>query len=164
VDDKWTVYDYEVDMFKATHELSRSDYRIWHSRHVNNAIAESLLLHTRILSDILLSRNNRDLNLKKLLPDFNSSYLDELRSRYGDADSEHSPCWTLNKMLAHPTSYRSDSFDCTSLFDEIKPAIYLVLEEVDNERKKRGEGQIKRPDPSRYVRAMTSSDLSTSSS
>jgi hypothetical protein len=164
VDDKWTVYDYEVDMFKATCELCRSDYRIWHSLHVNNAIAESLLLHTRILSDILLSRNNDDLNLRKLLPDFSSAYLDELRSHYGDAKSEQSPCWTLNKMLAHPTAYRSDSFDYTQTFEKLRAVIYLVLDEVESERKKSGHDRTKQQEALGSGRSLTAMNLSTSSS
>jgi hypothetical protein len=157
--DKWSVYRYEVDMFKSLQEFVASEKTAQFPRPVNNAIAESLLLHTRILADILLSRNEQDLNLAVLLPGFHSTNIKNLEDAYGNNKIEHSPCWSLNKLLAHSTSYRGDSHDYTEIFEKVKTPIYLALEDVDSERAKLGEGES-RPNPYLAVHV----NLTTSSS
>lgn len=139
----WTVYDYEVDMFKGLLSLCRSDIFEQHSRYVQNAIVEALLLHTRILADILLSRDSASdaVTLKTLLPGFEPSRLAELKRLYGTRNVEGSPCWTLNKHLAHSTNVRSDSHDYTDdVMEKLRPLIQLCADEIEGERAKRGLG------------------------
>jgi len=145
------VYEYEADMFKGTLTLcSGSDVTASYSRYVANAIVESLLLHTRILIDILLSRDSGAdaVSLTTLLPGFVPARLGELRDLYGSRNIVESPCWTLNKRLAHSTNVRSDSFDYTRMVNDLRPAIQQCLDEIDDERSKRGLGETRRPEVS----------------
>lgn len=98
-----------------------------------NAVVESALLHLRQLVDILLSRDKREedaIRLKDLLPNFQDSRLEELREKYGRRDNKGSPCWTLNKMLAHPTYERSDRYDYSSLLQEMAPLVKDLIAAV----------------------------------
>jgi len=147
---EWLVYGYEVDMFKRTLELCGRDTLASYSRPIQNAIVESLLLHTRILVDILLSRgidpDNDGITLKTLLPDFEPSRLGELKDRYGNGKTVDSPCWTINKRLAHSTTVRTEGFDYLPKIDPLRPVIQQCLDEVEAERGKRGLEQMKRPE------------------
>jgi hypothetical protein len=146
----WTVYEYEIDMFRGTLSLCRSDILASYSRHVQNAIVESLLLHTRTLADILLSSGSEAdaISLKTLLPGFVPTRLEELKKLYGTRKDVGSPCWMLNKWLAHSTTVRSDSFDYVPMMDKLRPVINFCLGEIEGERSKRGEGQMKQPEAS----------------
>ena len=101
-----------------------------------NAIAESMLLHLRILTEILISKGYpNDIKLKDhLLPKFESPRVDELRAKYGDGKREGTPCWTLNKRLAHPSLSRSNSYDYTPVVDALVPCILPLLKEIDHTR------------------------------
>jgi hypothetical protein len=132
----WTVHDYEVDMFRSLLDLCKTGKHKSFPHPIPNATVESLLLHTRILVDILLSRDqgSDDVKLKELLPAFDSPKIAELEQRYGNRKIEKSPCWTLNKMLAHPSSLRSDGYDYTATMNELEPLILSLLEEIQKAR------------------------------
>ena len=70
------------------------------SQPIRFAAVESLVMHTRIIADMLLSRDTfpDSIRLQDLLPDFTPSKLDELRESYGNRNKKNSPCWTINKM------------------------------------------------------------------
>lgn len=134
--EEWGVYKYEVDMFQATLELVRSE-----SLHlplvVRNALAESMLLHLRILVGILLSHGwEDDVKLKEILPGFQSDNVDKLKELYGDRAQVGSCCATLNKMLAHASKVRSDQYDYSSVVDKLLPTISTLLAEIQAERAK----------------------------
>jgi hypothetical protein len=128
----WVVYDYEVEMFT---ELRKVDLAIY-PKVIVNAIVESMLLHLRILVEILISKGYPDdIKLKDhLLPKFESRLVDELRAKYGDGKREGTPCWTLNKRLAHPSLSRSSSHDYTPVVDALVPCILPLLDEIDRAR------------------------------
>jgi len=109
----WNVYSYEVDMFKGTLTPCGNESRMWYSLHVQNAIVESLLLHTRILVEMILGCDTEPdaINLKSLLPDFDCPTTQKLRDAYGKRDDLGSPRNAINKRLAHASRIRSDSFD-----------------------------------------------------
>src|SRR5262249_51389682 len=90
----------------------------------------------RQLVDILLSRGGDadDLNLSKLVPAFEPSRLGELRTLYGGRWMVGSPCWTLNKRLAHPTSHRGESYDYSSLLNQLSPLLADIVREVQARR------------------------------
>jgi hypothetical protein len=134
----WTVYDYEVDMFKSMYVHCRSDVLASYSPHIRNAIVESLLLHTRNIVDILLSRDTEPdaINLKTLLPGFSPTQLGALAKLYGSGKAVGSPCWTLNKMLVHSTSLRTDHFNYTAMLETLRPVTSSCLDEIANERNK----------------------------
>jgi hypothetical protein len=130
----WIVFDYERDMFERMLELCGNQYSF--SRPINNAIVESLLLHVRNLCDILLSRGTEsdEITLKNLLPSFNSTKLDELKNLYGSGKKIDSPCWTINKRLAHSTLVRSESFDYSPLLRQLTSCLRSLFIEVQEAR------------------------------
>jgi hypothetical protein len=132
----WTVYEYEVGMFRSTLALCKSDTLRWFfSLPVNNAVIESMLLHTRIIVDIVVPRDSRDLNLDTLLPGFVPPSRAALEKAYGD-DKPPTPHWTLNKMLAHPTFDRKESYDYMPTMKTLEPLIEACLKEIEDERVK----------------------------
>src|SRR5207247_10672896 len=109
----WVVFDYEVWMLKELRMLlgEGNDTSTGLSKHVQNAIVESALLHVRVLSDILLSRKKEpdEIRLKELLPGFQAPALEQLNDAYGSCT--RGPCEILNKRLAHATDVRREAFD-----------------------------------------------------
>jgi hypothetical protein len=99
---------------------------------IQNAIVESMLLHLRILVDILLSRGsgNDDINLTDLLPGFKSSLVAQLKTAYGDSKTVDCPCWHLNKRLAHPTQIRSSSYNYDHVLHALGPLVMQLLDEI----------------------------------
>jgi hypothetical protein len=132
----WVVYDYEVWMFTELRKLDSIGTDKIFQQLIVNAIAESTLLHLRILTEILISKGYPDdIKLKEhLLPEFKSRRVDDLRMEYGSSDAEGTPCWTLNKMLAHPSLLRSNSYDYTPVLNTLVPCILPLLEEIDHVR------------------------------
>jgi hypothetical protein len=165
---EWKVYDYEVEMFNATYALCKSDSRAWFSRHLNNAIVESLLLHTRILVDILLSRNEKknpdEVTLKSLLHKFESpQLLKKLADAYREGtEDDSSPWWTINKRLAHPTNVRTEGHDYNSMMATLQPIIESLLKEIEIERNR--DEKTKRPKALSFGPTLTAISLTTSSS
>jgi hypothetical protein len=134
----WSVYDYEVAMFEMCTSLRGSKLKL------NDIIeplfrivrTELLLLHTRILAEIFLCRGNEpdDLNINKLLPNFTSDHILKLRDVYGKRSLKGSPCWTINKMFAHPTTFRADKYDYTSILNSIIPIMEKIIKEIKEYR------------------------------
>jgi len=130
----WIVFAYELEMFERMLELCGDQFCF--SRPINNAIVESLLLHIRNLCDLLLSRgvDADDITLKTLLPHFNSPRVDELKKLYGSRKEVDSPCWTINKRLAHSTLVRSETFDYSPMLTQLTPVLRSVISEVQQAR------------------------------
>ena len=102
-----------------------------------NAFIESKLLHVRILAEILLERGTEpdDIKLIQLVPNWKVDQdlvksLGELRTIYGNAKTENTPCWTINKMLAHFTSFRLSSFNYQTLFETIDPPLKSCVKRI----------------------------------
>jgi hypothetical protein len=127
---------------------------------VPNAIVESLLLHTRILVEIFLSRDTEAdaVNLKTLLPGFDSVTIGELATLYGKGKDVDSPCRTINKRLAHSTSVRTENFDYGVLMNKLRPSIDTLIEQVRAERAK----QARPAQAARYDVARTDSAIDES--
>ena len=69
--DVWSVFDYEVQMFNGLLALCQGNIRNSFQWPIPNAITESLLLHARILTCVLISRGREDdIKLSTLLPGF----------------------------------------------------------------------------------------------
>ena len=134
--DAWDVYDYEASMYVSLLDLCAKGQHKLHPHPVPNAIVESLLLHTRILVDIFLSRDVEpdSVHLSELLPGFDSPELVALRKVYGTPKISGSPCWIINKRLAHATTMRSDSFDYTALVNALEDLLNPIIKSVQNER------------------------------
>lgn len=134
--DLWVVFDYEVSMFQGLISVNVQQVATSLPLCVQNALAESLLLHARILIDILLSRgkNSDDITLRKLLPDFTSPKIASLKNLYGNSKTPNTPCWTLNKKLAHASHLRSESHDYTALVQKLAPTILHLVGQVNGAR------------------------------
>ena len=101
---------------------------------VSNALTESRVLHARELCDIVLSKqdlggkDNDDILLKHLVPedkwtDELNGLVCELKTEYGHRGDEGKPCWLFNKMMFHPTTQRSNSFDYTEALAIVEPLL-----------------------------------------
>jgi hypothetical protein len=134
--DAWDVYDYEASMYVGLLDLCAKSQHKLHPHPIPHAIVESLLLHTRILVDIFLSRDVEpdSVHLSELLPGFDSPELVVLRKVYGTPKISGSPCWIINKSLAHATTMRSDSFDYTALVNALEDLLNPIIKSVQNER------------------------------
>lgn len=101
-----------------------------------NAIVESTCLHARVLIDILTSKKSHkpdDIRLEDLLPGFRHPSVEHLKREYGSSSTPHSPCWILNKMLAHPTLQRGSSYDYTEILKRLLPLVANVWSEVQKQ-------------------------------
>jgi hypothetical protein len=140
--DPWDIVAYEARMLFELCRLLGSETFDPNSNIVNNAVVESACLHTRILVDILLSKDSGkgdDIRLDQLLPTFKHQSVDRLRAAYGDSKPAQPkppwPCWTLNKMIAHPTLKRGMSHDYTDTLKGLLPLIEAVWQEIENHQR-----------------------------
>jgi len=133
----WVVYDYEVDMFNQMHGACSTGARNMFQQPIANAIVESMLLHLRILVEILVSSgpdpDGDNIKLTDLLPSFKSPLIEELRNKYGRG-TPGSPCWTLNKMLAHPSRLRSHTYSYDPVLKVMLPVLRPLLDEIAQTR------------------------------
>lgn len=123
----WQAFEYEVWMFV---EIRRRRAAGESDTVLRNALVETSLLHIRILVDVLLnrSRDHDDIIIDNLVPQGarsveTTSALKRLRDAYGDSKREGTPCWTINKRLAHLTAVRGPRYDYTDLFQSIEPIL-----------------------------------------
>lgn len=139
------IIAYEIRMFRATYETLLDSAALSRLEKVlQNAVEESAVLHTRILCDVFLSRSSEpdDIILSKLFPGLrtNARYarlkgmVDDLRRRYGAGNTANSHCWVFNKMMAHPTTHRSDSYDYTVILRGLQPIIQGIIAEIESLR------------------------------
>jgi hypothetical protein len=139
-DQEWGIIDYEWDMVVGlTNWLPKQDQL---DRHLKNAVVESLVLHTRILTDILLSRSKRteDIQLTTLMDSFKSPTIAELEVAYGNGSVEGTPAWQFNKLLAHATTHRSDSYDYLGALKIVLPIVEKLLGEIRQPQSKPSSG------------------------
>jgi hypothetical protein len=133
----WKVYDFEVRMFKEMLGISTTPAEC-HTfpELVQHAIVESMLLHLRILVEILLSRGsfNDDIKLSHLLPRFSSSLVAQLRTAYGNSKTVGCPCWHINKRLAHATQIRSSSYTYDHALNALLPFVKPLLDQIEAAR------------------------------
>src|SRR5579872_1069885 len=133
----WEVYDFELSMFSQMLHFGTTEECKEFPPPVQNAIVESMLLHLRILVDILFSRGSGkdDINVTDLLPGFKSSLVVQLRIAYGDGKTVGCPCWHLNKRLAHPTQIRSSSYNYSHVLNALVPLVMPLFAEIDAARR-----------------------------
>ena len=136
--DPWVVFDYEVDMFRQLCQLLAADNPDYMSypHYVRNAVVESAILHARILTGILLSDTPEadDIGLSTLVPGFTCPEIEQLRRVYGRRQDQASPRSAFNKMLAHATTLRADSFDYSVSLNQIAPLIFNIVNQINGSR------------------------------
>jgi hypothetical protein len=135
INDPWSVVYYEVLMYWGTRNVIHQVLRLPDEAVIRNAVVESMVLHTRILIDILLSKGTEksdDIRLKAILPNWvakeGKDLLKQLSDVYGKWNIPNSPCWVINKMLAHPTKFRTSSFNYTDTLRKVDPVVYEILQ------------------------------------
>lgn len=139
--DKWATFEYERAMFyellKAADRENLEKLKL--PRCLRMAAAESLLLHMRVLAELILSlgTHDDDLGLEELLPGFTPTGLQELKDRYGTSSENSKPHWIINKLMAHPTLLRESSYDYSQVVEVLAPALMRCLDEIDRERARR---------------------------
>ncbi|MEW6030387.1 MAG: hypothetical protein ACOYZ8_08180 [Chloroflexota bacterium] len=139
-DNPWQVFDYEVQMYFETRNALKqlkSDSNNLAVTTIRNALTESLVLHTRIIVDILISKGSGkdDIKLEDILPGWPriesvKRLVGELKLAYGRSEIENNPCWVFNKMLAHPTLWRADSYNYYPALKQIEPLVLRMLKEI----------------------------------
>jgi len=134
----WRILDYEVQMFLGI-DYVRSHLQVkGNAQLIKNALVESSLLHVRILADIFLSRGKQadDIDLEQLGFSTDSiepilvEKVNALAVAYGKANDPTSNCWILNKMLAHPTKYRTEGYDYSKLFAVLDEPLRAIIEYI----------------------------------
>jgi len=136
----WKMVRYEVLMYFGTNYV-RTHLQGGNSPNVGvvrNALVESSLLHMRILTEIFLSRGTQpdDVNLQKLgfaVPIQDQTLaqnIGALETAYGSSRISGSRCWTINKMLAHPTTHRSSKYNYSPLFNAMEGPLTAVITRV----------------------------------
>jgi hypothetical protein len=128
--DEWTVLRYEWNMARLLFAYLLPQKYDALELTLQNAVVECLVLHTRILAEILLSdgKGADDIRLERLLPGFQSKNIERLKSAYGAGKG--SPRWQFNKLLAHATLHRSDSHDYVHATNAVWPHILKIMDEV----------------------------------
>lgn len=134
----WDVFDFETWMFRALLN-NRLPQQVQHDQAwqwLRNAKTECLVLHTRVLVDILLSRGRQpdDINVRELLPGFESDFIATLDAAYGRSNEPDTPCWTFNKRMAHATVTRTSGYDYTECIQMLMPTIEALLSDVESVR------------------------------
>ncbi len=136
----WKVVGYEVLMFLGTDHV-RKHLRGGtgpNTQIIKNALVESSLLHMRILADIFLSRGKQpdDIHLERLgfsVGEEDVTLTDKVNALervYGKSSVRESVCWTINKMLAHPTMHRSESHDYSDVFNKLDQPLGSIIEYI----------------------------------
>jgi len=142
----WGVIEYEVSMFLGLPELrgvgitspnpKRSGWLL------GNSITEGRVLHTRNLCDFCISKDVRDIVSSDLFDNYDtdSKYdtlkglLQRLDQQYGASNDQNSARWTFNKMLAHPTKERGESFHYARFLNRVVPILKVIIAELETLR------------------------------
>jgi hypothetical protein len=111
------------------------------STFIGNAIAESAVLHARILCDLFSSEDKShpdDVGFSDLFDDWETderytnlkSQVAQMKSAYGDSTTENSPCRQFNKMLAHLTKERGLEHNYEGALQTVDPFIQSIVSEL----------------------------------
>ena len=138
INEPWEVFEYEILMFFETQKLLIGcTLKDQNNKIIRNVVIESLILHTRLLCDILLSRSKYpdDIVLSDLVHDSQlielTKEFSDLQNVYGGSKDRTSPCWVFNKLIFHPTTHRPRNKDLTNLLITLGKPLFEVLILVD---------------------------------
>ena len=142
----WGAFAYEVKMYTAMLVTYNSPATLpLFSVYFRNAIAESAVLHARILCDLFSSEGKSnghkdDIGFSDLFDDWETdkrygnlkSHIAEMNSAYGTHKTENSPCWQFNKMLAHLTKERDSRHSYEDALKTVGPLIQRIVSELES--------------------------------
>jgi hypothetical protein len=129
----WVVFIYELQMYDFLRKVPNNP-----NCHplVKNALVESRIFHTRILVELFLSSNNEkdNITIKDLLIGYrgliNQGLIDNLNKKYGKRETKSSVRFAFNKLAAHPTIKRKDSYSYWKVFNWIDPPIIKIIQDL----------------------------------
>ena len=139
-DNNWDVFLYEVYMYFYMYvrvynsKLNTNGPR---NRAINNSYVESLLLHTRILTQIFLFKRKGqqdDIKLNQLLDP--KEYSDTLNSLINKLDvlyhnkTKNSPKVQIDKLLVHATHLRTTHHNYDKLISILHPTLLEIINEI----------------------------------
>ena len=137
----WIVFVYEVWMWRSLRrpiaDLILAPLPL--GRAVQNALTESLVLHTRQLCDICTFKVQKgksdDITPTTLLKTELSQPLQDaiatLKSKYGTQTEVGSPCWVFNKMCAHSTQRRGANFNYEAAFNAVDAILEPIIPMIE---------------------------------
>ena len=137
----WDVFLYEVYMYFYMYVRvynSRLKTNGQRNRARHNSHVESLLLHTRILSEIFLytrKAQSDDILLDQLVdpsiyPKSLNSLINKLNFTYNKNDI--SPRYQINKLLVHATYLRKSHYNYDDLISVLHPLLFGIISEIQS--------------------------------
>jgi hypothetical protein len=144
----WGALAYEVKMYFAMRVTDANQATsLLLSGFIRNAIAESTVLHARILCDLFSCETKKtsklyqdDVGFSDLLNNWETdekyknlkSLIAEMKTAYGDYQTKDSPCWQFNKMLAHLTKERGISHSYEEALKTVHPLIHKIVSALES--------------------------------
>jgi len=137
MDTSFVVMDYEIMMFLGVQVL-QNKVRInttdtFLPTLLQNTLAETRILHIRVLTEVFLSGGRSDdIKIEQLLPEWhkqNTVILKELDGAYKTPlpETGESPKTHIDKLLAHATVKRGASFNWTPVIERMEPPLRNIL-------------------------------------
>ena len=138
MDTAFKVINYEIMMFLRALIVEQRKTLIQATNpnlllYTKNALAESRVLHIRVLAEVFLSGGrNDDIKANRIMPEWckkNSNILSELNYAYITELSEigESPKTLIDKHLAHATLKRGESFDWSPVIKRMEQPLINLL-------------------------------------
>jgi len=145
----WDVFQYEVYMYLYMYiKVYKSKLNIngKRNRAIKNSYVESLLLHTRILTEIFLYQRNNAQSDDILLTNYINpndftinlnSQIHKLEIAYGNSKTMNKPKYLINKLLVHATDLRKSHYNYNKIISKLHPLLFSIVEEIQSMTKDR---------------------------
>lgn len=137
MDIEFVVVDYEIMMFLGVPHFQSKVKMRTESKLLQviyqNMLAETRVLHIRVLAEVFLSGGKSDdIKIKRLLPEWhkqNAAVLQELDGAYKTPlpETGESPKTHIDKLLAHATTKRGSSFNWSPVIKRMEQPLINVL-------------------------------------
>jgi len=145
MDKAFEVINYEIMMFLRAIIVEKHGTLIQATNpdlllYTKNALAESRVLHTRVLTEVFLSGGQGDdIKADKILLEWcdeNSEVISKLNDAYKTELTEigESPKTLIDKHLAHATFKRGESFDWSPVIKQMEKPLINLLKVLPNEK------------------------------
>jgi hypothetical protein len=135
--DPFIVVSYEIEMFLGTQILQKTKIQSKAQDKIlegflRNALTESRILQIRVLTEVFLSRGQKDdIKIDNLLPNWRQENIEvfkELENAYMQPlEIGESPKVYIDKLLAHATTKRGDRFNWVPVVNRMNPPLIKVL-------------------------------------
>jgi len=140
-----TVLEYELMMVSYLREILSDHSNNYNSKKtiIKNALVESLLLHIRIICDIYTSKSSGhddDITLNKIIKEIDlplkdkerlENEINKLKKSYGNRKDKKSPCYIINKRLAHASNIRGLDYNYDDVITTLFPHLGKITKELN---------------------------------